>query len=95
MSGFMEQLIRVRKGKRTETLVACSSGGVLLCPDNVNRESVTFQNQAAGVILLTALAGKGGSAGYSLASGASFTDNASDQAWYGTGTGNVWVIDTA
>lgn len=89
------------KGDATHSNVTVDSSRDLLAAANPNRISITFQNQGAsdtvylGDVTVTS---SSTTAGYALAAGATFTDNATTGAWYGvtaSGSSSVHVIEVA
>lgn len=86
----MFDIVQMRKGKRAASNVTVGGSPILLCADNNSRKSVIFQNQGSGTVFLghDDVATSGSTRGYALFTGASFTDDASDEAWYAIGTGS-------
>lgn len=92
------ELVAPRKGARSESNVTVGTAAVLLVSYNVNRKSVMFQNNGTAVVYLgpANVTASGATAGYALAAGVTFTDNASDREWWaisGTAGQTVHVID--
>lgn len=82
-----------RKGKRTHTNVTIPNTQAAIVVDNVNRKSLIIQNQGSETVFLgkQGVAISGANRGYALAAGTSFTDDASDEAWWAisTSTNNI------
>lgn len=93
----MYSLVVPNKGPRTHTNISVSSSPVLLVGANKNRKSVIFENQGSSVVYLgkEGVATSGTDRGYALFVGSTFTDNASDGAWYAVAgsEGLVHVIE--
>lgn len=82
------------KGKRTHTNVTATTAAGVLVAANGNRKTVTFQNKGAVTVFLgkSDVATSGSAGGYALFAGASFTDNASTEAWYAIAASSTTVV---
>jgi hypothetical protein len=94
----MFSLVVPRKGNRAHTNVTAGSVIAQLASYNKNRKSITFQNQGAATVFIgdATVTATGSTTGYSLFAGTTFTDNASDGAWYvimASGNANINVIE--
>jgi hypothetical protein len=78
------ELIVVRKGHRTHTNISAGATATQAVPDNVNRKSVSFQNQGTGPVFVgpSGVTISGANVGFQIPAGATFTDNASAEAWF-------------
>jgi hypothetical protein len=92
-------LVVPAKGHRIHVNITVSSPATRLVAANGNRKSVTFQNKDAGTVYLggPAVDVSGPNQGYALFTGATFTDNASSEEWWGISSGSnlVGVTDVA
>jgi hypothetical protein len=86
------------KGHRVHTNFTLTTSPAALTTGSANRKSVIFQNQGAAIAYIGpfGVSSSGAARGYALAGGASFTDDASGEEWWGvtdSGTTSLHVIE--
>lgn len=97
----MFTVVTPRKGVRTHSNYSVDSSFIVkLAAVNTNRKTITFQNQGSVTVFIgdATVANTGGTTGYALFSGQTFTDNASDGEWWAiaaSSTANVHVIEVS
>lgn len=76
---------------RAQALVTVSTPAARLLAGTGQGRNRTFQNQGAATVYLGGpdVAASGPNAGYALAAGATFSDNASADPWYGITAGDA------
>jgi hypothetical protein len=92
----MYDIIDMRKGGRTQTNVTVAADQpYLLIGAASTRKSVVFQNQGSVTVFIgpSTVAISGATRGYALFAGASFTDDASDQDWWGIAASTSAIVN--
>lgn len=87
-------LVSPLKGTRYHSNVTATGTATQLVAANLNRKSVTFQNQGSNTVFLAkATVTTGGTTrGYALFTGTSFTDNGSADEWFGVTAGTSEIV---
>ncbi len=88
-----------RKGRRAHSNVVAGTSAVLLVSANSNRKTLTLQNQSSITVYIgpANVTTSGSACGYALYQGQTFTDNGSDQEWWGiaSNSANINIIEVS